>query len=491
MIRSIGVLIVGAGPTGLGAAWRLSTLGHDDWLLLEAEPTAGGLAGSVVDDRGFTWDFGGHVQFSHYDYFDRLMTDLLGEDGWHHHERESWVLARGRFVPYPFQLNVHRLAPEDRDRALNGLARAREAVGLPESADFGEWIARSFGEGIADLFMRPYNTKVWARPPERLAWHWVGDRVAIVDVARVRENARLQRDDVGWGPNNRFRFPVRGGTGVIWRTLADRLRRTHPDSLRFTQTVSRVDTNRREVGLSSGDVIRYDRLISTMPLDRLIRCSDLAPTYDATVGTLEYSSTHVIGVGLRGGAPRDLATKCWMYFPDDNCPFYRVTHFSRYAPANVPDSSLYWSLMAEVSESPFRPLRDADVVGDTLRGLRATGLVADPSQVTHTWHRRLERGYPVPSLGRDRALDVLLPALEARGIWSRGRFGAWKYEVSNQDHSFAQGVEAVDHLLTGAFETTVHAPERVNAREAKPQTRTHVRFDPSGQGAPVVAHETQ
>ncbi|MFP5378370.1 MAG: NAD(P)-binding protein, partial [Vicinamibacteria bacterium] len=98
------ILIVGLGPTGLGAAWRLDALGHRGWLACEADAVAGGLAGSVVDAHGFTWDLGGHVQFSHYAYFDALMDDLLGEDGWYHHDRESWVWVRGRFVPYPFQL---------------------------------------------------------------------------------------------------------------------------------------------------------------------------------------------------------------------------------------------------------------------------------------------------------------------------------------------------------------------------------------------------
>jgi len=82
-------LIIGAGPTGLGAAWRLEQRGIRDWLILEAGDTPGGLAQSVVDDHGFTWDLGGHVQFSHYELFDQLMDELLGVDGWLYHDRES------------------------------------------------------------------------------------------------------------------------------------------------------------------------------------------------------------------------------------------------------------------------------------------------------------------------------------------------------------------------------------------------------------------
>ena len=73
------IVVIGGGPTGLGAAWRLHELGHDDWVLLEATQDVGGLASSVVDEQGFTWDLGGHVLFSHFDYFDTLMDNLLAD----------------------------------------------------------------------------------------------------------------------------------------------------------------------------------------------------------------------------------------------------------------------------------------------------------------------------------------------------------------------------------------------------------------------------
>jgi hypothetical protein len=90
------------------------------------------------------------------------------------------------------------------------------------------------------------------------------------------------------------------------------------------------------------------------------------------------------------------------------------------------------------------------------------GVIERRDQVLHVWRTRIERAYPSPSLGRDDALNRLLPDLEAHGIFSRGRFGAWKYEVSNQDHSFMQGVETVGRLLSHQPELTVWFPNRVN-----------------------------
>ena len=103
-----------------------------------------------------------------------------------------------------------------------------------------------------------------------------------------------------------------------------------------------------------------------------------------------------------------------------------------------------------------------------------------------SWHRRLGHGYPTPSLGRDAALRVLLPALEARGVYSRGRFGAWKYEVSNQDHSFVQGVELVNRWLAGEPEVTLGLSgagdhdEALAERRAAGSPRADVRVPRAG-----------
>lgn len=470
-VAHTGLLIIGAGPTGLGAAWRLSARGETDWLVCDAASNAGGLAGSVIDEHGFTWDLGGHVQFSHYDYFDDLMDDLLGPSGWLYHQRESWVWLRGRFVPYPFQLNLHRLPECEQWQCVRGLIHAVVAAsaGAPPPDSFGRWIDAAFGPGIGDVFLRPYNWKVWAHPLDQLSWSWIGDRVALVDLPRVVENIRLDRDDVSWGPNNQFRFPLRGGTGAIWLALAARLDQAAPGKLRFGRRVESIDTAARLVAFADGSRMHYDRLLSTMPLDALVEASDLAPALTPAARDLKYSSTHIIGIGLHGSAPAHLAGKCWMYFPEDDCPFYRVTVFSHYSPHNVADITRQWSLMAEVAESPARPVDTSRVVPDTIDGLLNAGLIPDRASVHHTWHRRLPRGYPTPSLGRDAALAAIQAAFEARDVFSRGRFGAWKYEVSNQDHSFAQGVECVEYLFSGSAETTLHQPEVVNARRSAPR----------------------
>ena len=86
-------------------------------------------------------------------------------------------------------------------------------------------------------------------------------------------------------------------------------------------------------------------------------------------------------------------------------------------------------------------------------------------EVVSTYHRRFDHGYPTPTLEREGVLTQLLPKLQDKGIYSRGRFGGWRYEVGNQDYSFMLGVEAVDNIVeSGAVELTLNYPDFVNGR---------------------------
>jgi protoporphyrinogen oxidase len=453
------ILILGAGPTGIGAALRLMEAGHTDFLVLEASNRAGGLASSFVDDKGFTWDIGGHVQFSHYHRFDRAMEVAIGSDGWLYHERRSYVWIEDRFVPYPFQNNIRYLGHASREKCLDGLEQALlEQKKGKKPRDFREWILASFGPGIADLFFFPYNFKVWAYPPEALDYQWIGERVATVDLDRVKENIRVRRDDVSWGPNNTFRFPKKGGTGVVWMALAAKI---PADRIRYSTPVIGVDLERKEVRTKRGETVGYDILLSSLPIDELCRLTG-DPDLTRLGERMTYSAANIVGVGLKGSCPEAMSGKCSIYFPEANCPFYRVTVFSNYSPDNVPDISKYWSLMTETSESPLKPVNAAGLVEETIQGLLNTKLIKRRSDVVSTWMFRAPHGYPTPFLGRDTVLREFEAGMRAHNVYSRGRFGGWKYEVSNQDHSFMQGVEAVENLLFGKPEVTYNDPGFVN-----------------------------
>jgi len=207
-------------------------------------------------------------------------------------------------------------------------------------------------------------------------------------------------------------------------------------------------------------------LISTIPINLLAALTG-DPKLISETSQLCYSGTHVVGVGIHGSVPDHLKEKNWLYFPEDDCPFYRVTVFSNYSQYNVPGNG-FWSLMAEVSESLFRQVDHSTIKKEVLHGMTTTRLLGG-EKLASTWHYYAPQGYPTPTIDRDAHINAALDYLDARGILSRGRFGTWKYEVGNQDHTFMQGVEAVDRVLFGAPELTCWYPELVNGGQHRNQ----------------------
>src|SRR5215471_12712878 len=140
------IVIVGAGPVGLGASYRLLELGYRDFVIYERNSYVGGLAASFRDSAGFTYDVGGHVMFSHYKYFDDLVDRMLGDE-YSTLMRESWIWMNERWIPYPLQNNIHRLPPDALLDCLHGLVDVhdRPPVG---AVNFAEWVDGVFGAGI-------------------------------------------------------------------------------------------------------------------------------------------------------------------------------------------------------------------------------------------------------------------------------------------------------------------------------------------------------
>src|ERR1700690_469403 len=449
------IVIIGGGPTGLGAGYRLHELGYENWVLYEKSGVVGGHATSHVDRHGFVWDEGGHVIFSHYPYFDKLIDKALGKEV-HERIRESWIVqGDDSWVPYPFQSNLRYLPKEIQVKCLVGAAKAASNGAARDAGNFRDWILATMGEGIAEAFMFPYNSKVWTTPLEKMSKSWIAERVTVIDFKRLLENVLYEKDDVAWGPNNKFRFPLHGGTGEIYRRMAAYFTK----KITTGKKLAEVDLEKRRISFADGSGDNYDVLISTAPLDLLTTMIKPADNRlrDAAQG-LEHNNLLVVSLGLK----KKIETgRCWIYFTDAQMPCYRATYFSHYSPNNVPDGDTekYSSLMCEMSfrvgETPD-PERVLDQVIDGL--IRAKMLEqSDRQRVVSRYHRVIAYSYPIPTLGRDRALDILQPALLEKGIYSRGRFGAWRYEIGNMAHSVMMGVEAVNNILTGEKEAVFHS----------------------------------
>jgi protoporphyrinogen oxidase len=471
--------IIGAGPTGLGAGYRLKELGEENFKLFERSPYIGGLASSFTDSAGFTWDIGGHVMFSHYKYYDQCFDTVMGKD-FQLNMRESWVRMFDTWVPYPFQNNIRYLPKDVTCECLTGLIAAQTRGDHKAAVNFEQFIESVFGEGICKHFMKPYNFKVWAHPPHLMNKEWIGERVAIVDINRAIKNVVLGTDDFGWGPNNQFKFPLFGGTGEFYRRMGACIR----EKIELNCGVASIDIDRKEMRLSNGELVHYETLISAMPLDILcnnIISGGMNDEIRKTTAGLRHSGGYMVGIGIKQPCP---STKSWMYFPESNCPFYRVTYLSNYSPQMTPDNANHYSLLCETSYSEFKHVDGARIVDDTITGLVNAGMIsdADRKDICDTWTYHAKYSYPTPSIERDGILAKAIPFLESKDVYSRGRFGMWKYEVSNTDHTLMQGVELINRLFKGEAETTIGM--KYTSTEDGRNAAVHERSTAAGSGDP-------
>ena len=157
-------------------------------------------------------------------------------------------------------------------------------------------------------------------------------------------------------------------------------------------------------------------------------------------GALEHNGVWIVGVGFERALADD---RSWLYFADPEVPFYRVTNFAKYAAANVPgsDTARYSSYMTETptpSACRASARGSSDAVVDALV---ATGLIDEDVPIASLHTIDIEYAYPIPTRDRDAALAVVQPWLMERDVYSRGRFGSWRYEIGNMDHAAKMGID--------------------------------------------------
>jgi protoporphyrinogen oxidase len=452
----------------MGAAWRLSQklpaeLQSENpesnqlpFLLLDESPTPGGRAASFTTPEGFTFDYGGHVLFPHAEYveFTQLLDRVVPE--WHSSTPIRGVWMANQLIPTPVQRNIHRLPLPVMASCLWGLSQRSPMVETPIEPSLQKYLETQFGKALARHVLAPLNRKMWAHDPEALGSYWSSHRsgskeknIPEVSVRRVLRNLLLNRDDLGWTPSTTVRYPRKGGMGAIWDRVFDLIPK---GCQRLGARVLSVDAGEKKLWLADGSSVQYERLVSSVPLDLLLRMMRDQPSLQARATEFRPAQVQLCGFGLRGTMPAMLKGVHAISVPAPEIPFWRINLPSNFSPGNVPDPENTWSILCESSLPPGAGFRRKPARIEA--ALRQMGLIPPGSTVVSVFSSELEHGYPVPFAGRDNLLNDVQKQLEDLEIYSRGRFGGWRYEVSNQDHAFMQGIEVIDRLIENKPEYT-------------------------------------
>lgn len=465
-------IVVGAGPTGLSAAYHLGS----DALLIEQNSRVGGLCRSI-EVNGFTFDYAGHIMFSNDPYVHELYRILLG-DNVHWQDREAWIYSKDVYTRYPFQASLYGLPPavikecvlgaiearfgslkngHNRNSAngngTNGtrsttlkdccadgilessaaLAEARNGThGPKDPRNFEEFIYKVWGAGIAKHFAIPYNRKLWAVPLNEVETSWLGGRVPLPDLEQMIEGALSPTPKV-LGPNARFGYPLRGGFQALMDAWLPHLK----GELRTGSRVIRVSPAQRTVTLNDGSELPYEHLISTMPLPVLMRQIDEAPaSLRAEAAKLRHISVRCVHLGI---GREQLTEKHWIYYPEDTV-FHRIFVQGNASPSCNPAGG--FGLTCEITYAPSKPLPcdGDDLMKLCIEDCRRVGLLRRDDPVWAAVQCDLPYAYVVYDHGRAAAVQAIREWLRKRNILLAGRYSEWEYY--NSDHAFLAGKRA-------------------------------------------------
>ena len=202
--------ILGGGLSGLTLARLLHERGEDG-IVLEAEHDYGGLCRSV-EENGFTFDIGGsHIIFSRDAEVLAFMRRMItGNEK--RNNRNTKIFYKNRYVKYPFENGLADLPPDDRFFCINEFVKAQiafETGSVPQPSNFREWISFTFGKGIADCYMVPYNEKIWKYPTDRMSHHWVEGRIPRPPIEDVIKSA-IGIPTEGYTHQSVFSYPATG-----------------------------------------------------------------------------------------------------------------------------------------------------------------------------------------------------------------------------------------------------------------------------------------
>ncbi len=437
------ILVLGGGLAGLSAAWHLRQLAPGiPRLVLEAEEEPGGLCRSFREG-GFTFDLTGHYLHLRDPYAEGFVRRLLG-DRLVPVERRARIHARGALLEFPFQANLHGLPREVVARCLLDFLAARERP-VPEDprVSLEEWARATFGDGIAEEFLLPQNRKLYRAEPSDLTAEWVSWAVPRPSVEEVVRGA-LGLPARGLGYNPRFLYPREGGIGILPEALA----REVGDDLRTGARVVSVDARERRVVLEGGEVLSWERIVSTLPLPYLLRrtrgldgCPARGRSLAEMAGELRWAGIvdlqlGIDRAGIAGGAH-------WIYFPGDEFPFHRVGFPSNVAPSLAPAGCS--TLSVEFAFSPAEPVPpEEDLLGQALDGLTRAGILRRSDRVVFRRARRLEPAYAVYDRARTPVVEAARERLRAAGIHLAGRYGRWQY--SFMERALLEGKEAAEEV---------------------------------------------
>lgn len=442
------IVILGAGLAGLSTAYHLKR----DYVLFEKEKEPGGMARSIYKD-GYIFDYDGHLMHFRNEYVFKLVSEFL-EGNIAPHKRDSWIYSKNIFTRYPFQANFYGLPKNIVKDCLMGLIKAKLSLINPSphrgegkgeggyNGNFETWIRTTFGDGVAEHFMLPYNRKFWTIEPCELTCEWLDGFVPVPSIEDVVTGA-ISDNTKQYGYNSRFWYPVRGGISELVKAFVERTRNMYLNKKAVT-----IDQYRREIIFEGATIKKFKKLILTIPLPELnTLLVNIPKEVKEAFLKLRHTSIFVLNVGIKN---EPVSERHWIYYPEEEFIFYRVGFPANFSSDVAPEKKT--SMYVEIAYSDSKKIDKNQIISTAFEDLKKAGVIFNESDIEVCLPIDIKYGYIIYDSCRKKSLEIIKDYLERFGIYTIGRYGSWKY-MSMED-VILEGKQIAELIKSEKFQIT-------------------------------------
>ncbi|MBY0385731.1 FAD-dependent oxidoreductase [bacterium] len=433
------VAVIGAGPAGLAAAYRLQLAGVQVDLY-ESQPSVGGFCRSF-ELWGHTVDLGPHRFFSSNEKVNQFWFSAAGKEfAWV--PRQTRIFYNQRYFEYPLRiLSTFRLL--GLWESFRCLLSYFVAVIFASKKDehFENWVVRRFGRRLYEIFFKTYTEKLWGLPCHDIDPDFAYRKIRKLSFFEVSKRFFKKKDTFV----DTFAYPHQG-TGAVYEKIAQRfIKKGGNLKLNTPMEALRVDQDQFYLTSQSQTAV-YDHVISTMPLTQLIRQLPSVPeSILQTARSLSFRHTILVYLYVE---EKNIFSDNWIYVHAPNIRFGRVTNFNNWSPSSSSTAEgtvlclEYW---CSTNDEMWR-WTDSQL-GEFAKKEWREAKISSRSTIKDFHVIKLANTYPVFRLGYKAQVEQIKNYLQTTypHLCTIGRYGAFKY--NNQDHSLLMGLRAAEQYL--------------------------------------------
>ena len=423
-------LVIGAGLAGLSSAYHLG----DDYLIVEASDSFGGTAGTL-NYKNFNLDNAVHILYFKQKEIKNWIVDQLNVSLIEKQKKKNaiWIKSNVR-ARFPLQYHLSELPSNSRVLAsasilkTPGIFRRRQVY-----SNFEDYSLRVFGKYLTNIFVKPYNEKLFGVSLDKMNIDWMGDFVPEYSKSQMLLSVTgvVNRN---YGRNAKYYYPSDGGISTIARGISTKLK----ISPVYNCSLQSISLNKKIATFSDGTEVTYKYLINTIPLDKFLeKIECLSQDISLINEKLKKNSTTLLHIYGKG----NLNSKYdWIYVPEREIPFYRITIPGNINPKNCPDD--HFALTLEFGGDMYQ---NQLVFDSSIKALKKMEILKENNSDFEFYWRLLDCSYVIYDSNREDALNNIFKFLRSNNIWSIGRYGGWEY--SNMEDAIIHGKNVAEELL--------------------------------------------